>query len=272
MEALIRQAFLHIDVVGPQVANGHYDLLGPNEEIILPSVWERTIEPGWSIEMKIWPMQEPPPKRRQFPPRPHRHGPPPRGPPPPIWLMPSTGPPPGPPPPPRAPVITSQPERAPETIEEIRSRNRGYQRKEYDSVAPPPPPPPPVIFEKPKFSSNPRLQPEPVTKLSGPKLGSTVKGEQKAGPSGQQAENSRSNRDPKTRSWSPLIQEDPLNVQQTILNYLTLSSRSPVTSVYDLATLITNSCANVFDQHRIPDEFQFLDFFEHSIGVVVRLV
>jgi hypothetical protein len=92
------------------------------------------------------------------------------------------------------------------------------------------------------------------------------------GPSGQQLGNPRSDRNPRTGSWSPLIQEDPLNVQRMILNHLTLSSRAPITSVYDLATLITDCCANVFDQYHIPDEFQFLDFFEHSIGAVVRPV
>lgn len=54
----------------------------------------------------------------------------------------------------------------------------------------------------------------------GNSLGHNQKGdknrEQTAGPSGQQPRNSRFDRDPRTRSWSPLIQEDPLNVQQII--------------------------------------------------------
>ncbi|PMD57279.1 uncharacterized protein K444DRAFT_503291, partial [Hyaloscypha bicolor E] len=45
MEELIRQAFQHVDGLGPHVAEGHYDLIGPNGEIVLPKVWETTIEP-----------------------------------------------------------------------------------------------------------------------------------------------------------------------------------------------------------------------------------
>lgn len=59
MEDLIRQAFLHVDVLGPHVAEGRYDLVGPNGDIILPQVWERTIDPDWTITMHMWPMPEP---------------------------------------------------------------------------------------------------------------------------------------------------------------------------------------------------------------------
>ena len=59
MEDLIRQAFLHVDIIGPHVAEGHYDLIGPNNEIILPGVWETVIEPDWTITMHMWPMPEP---------------------------------------------------------------------------------------------------------------------------------------------------------------------------------------------------------------------
>ena len=60
MEDLIRQAFLHVDIIGPHVAEGHYDLVGPNGEIILPQVWETMVEPEWTITMHMWPMPEPP--------------------------------------------------------------------------------------------------------------------------------------------------------------------------------------------------------------------
>ena len=60
MEDLIRQAFLHVDVIGPHVEEGHYRLVGPAGEIILPQVWESMIEPGWAITMHMWPMPEPP--------------------------------------------------------------------------------------------------------------------------------------------------------------------------------------------------------------------
>ncbi|KAL8936895.1 MAG: hypothetical protein Q9211_003958 [Gyalolechia sp. 1 TL-2023] len=62
MEDLIRQAFLHVEVIGPHVAEGHYDLVGPNGEIILPRVWETMVEPDWVITMHMWPMPEPPPE------------------------------------------------------------------------------------------------------------------------------------------------------------------------------------------------------------------
>ena len=59
MEDLIRQAFLHVDIIGLHVAEGHYDLVGPNGEIILPQVWETMVEPGWTVTMHMWPMPEP---------------------------------------------------------------------------------------------------------------------------------------------------------------------------------------------------------------------
>lgn len=58
-------------------------------------------------------------------------------------------------------------------------------------------------------------------------------------------------------------------LQQTILRYLKSSARAPIMTIYELANLITNSCANVFDQYSVPDAFQFLDFFERSIGNIV---
>ncbi|KAI9639955.1 hypothetical protein NHQ30_011685 [Ciborinia camelliae] len=91
MEELIKQAFLHVDVLGPHVNEGHYDLIGPEGEIILPQVWESVIEPGWLITMHMWPLPEnkpiwrapapgwapPPPERPQptwgRPPPPPRH-------------------------------------------------------------------------------------------------------------------------------------------------------------------------------------------------------
>ncbi|TGJ87497.1 hypothetical protein E0Z10_g1323 [Xylaria hypoxylon] len=58
MEDLIKQAFLHVDVIGPHVQAGHYDLVGPNGEIILPQVWDKVIEPDWAISMHMWPMEK----------------------------------------------------------------------------------------------------------------------------------------------------------------------------------------------------------------------
>jgi hypothetical protein len=74
MEELIKQAFLHVDVIGPHVHEGHYDLVGPDGEIILPQVWETMVQPDWAITMHMWPMPEPPPpeppKDMMYPPPP----------------------------------------------------------------------------------------------------------------------------------------------------------------------------------------------------------
>ncbi|KAK5133635.1 hypothetical protein LTR08_007489 [Meristemomyces frigidus] len=61
MENLIKQAFLHVDVIGEHVHQGHYDLTGPDGEIILPQVWDTMVQPDWEISMHMWPMPEPPP-------------------------------------------------------------------------------------------------------------------------------------------------------------------------------------------------------------------
>ena len=67
MEDLIKQAFLHVEVIGPHVQEGHYDLIGPNGEIILPSVWEKVVEPDWAITMHMWPMDKNPLRHHPMP-------------------------------------------------------------------------------------------------------------------------------------------------------------------------------------------------------------
>ncbi|KAK8145120.1 hypothetical protein MY1884_000515 [Beauveria asiatica] len=57
MEELIKQAFDNVEELEYQVHEGWYDLVGPNQEIILPSVWEKVIEPEWSITMFMWPLE-----------------------------------------------------------------------------------------------------------------------------------------------------------------------------------------------------------------------
>jgi len=61
-ESLIRQAFFHVDIIGPQVTDGFFDILSPKGHVILPSVWDDVIEPGWEISMHMWPMAPPPPE------------------------------------------------------------------------------------------------------------------------------------------------------------------------------------------------------------------
>ncbi|KAM3414664.1 hypothetical protein BST61_g9822 [Cercospora zeina] len=58
METLIKQAFLHVDVIGDHVHQGHYDLTGPDGEIILPQIWDSMIQPDWEVTMHLWPMEE----------------------------------------------------------------------------------------------------------------------------------------------------------------------------------------------------------------------
>lgn len=55
MEGMIKEAFLHVEVVGDQVDKGYYDLLGPDDTIIMPVAWEQAIKPGMSIKMRMWP-------------------------------------------------------------------------------------------------------------------------------------------------------------------------------------------------------------------------
>lgn len=80
MEELIRQAFLHIDVIGEHVAEGRYDLVGPDGDIILPQVWETVVEPDWTITMHMWPIPE---KPKDPEPAAEEEAPPPPPPPPP---------------------------------------------------------------------------------------------------------------------------------------------------------------------------------------------
>ncbi|RAO71237.1 uncharacterized protein BHQ10_007249 [Talaromyces amestolkiae] len=79
MEELIRQAFLHVEVIGPHVAEGHYDLVGPSGDIILPQVWETVVEPDWTITMHMWPIPEKP-KEPDQPPAEEAAAPPPEEP------------------------------------------------------------------------------------------------------------------------------------------------------------------------------------------------
>lgn len=58
MEDLIKQAFLHVEVIGPHVQEGHYDLLDSKEQIILPSLWSATIKPGETVSVRMWPIDK----------------------------------------------------------------------------------------------------------------------------------------------------------------------------------------------------------------------
>ncbi|GAW27420.1 putative ankyrin repeat protein [Rosellinia necatrix] len=62
---------------------------------------------------------------------------------------------------------------------------------------------------------------------------------------------------------------DPLNVLDGIIEETNAKTRPPIQSVYDLAMLIASRCAGMFDHSRLDNQdYQFLDMFESSIGVV----
>lgn len=58
IDELIQQAFSHVDVVGPQVRAGRFDLIAPNGDMILKGQWESLIQPDWTIAMSMWPIPE----------------------------------------------------------------------------------------------------------------------------------------------------------------------------------------------------------------------
>ena len=64
---------------------------------------------------------------------------------------------------------------------------------------------------------------------------------------------------------------DPFNVIDGIIEETNAKTRTPLQSVYDLATLITSRCSGMFDRHRLSDQdYHFLDMFESSIGLVTN--
>lgn len=67
----------------------------------------------------------------------------------------------------------------------------------------------------------------------------------------------------------PNFLEDPLSIHQKVLRHLQQTARKPVASLYDLAGLIVSCCASTFDETQVPDDYQFFDFFENSISIVV---
>ncbi|KAF3761449.1 hypothetical protein M406DRAFT_74401 [Cryphonectria parasitica EP155] len=63
---------------------------------------------------------------------------------------------------------------------------------------------------------------------------------------------------------------DPMDVQHRVMRHLKETAREPITSIYDLAGLIATCCVSVFDENQIPEEMQFFDFFERSIGSIIE--
>ncbi|KAK3986141.1 hypothetical protein QBC44DRAFT_333870 [Cladorrhinum sp. PSN332] len=58
MNDMIKQAFLNMDVIGPHVEAGHFDLINEAGVIILPRCWTASVNPGSKITMHMWPMDK----------------------------------------------------------------------------------------------------------------------------------------------------------------------------------------------------------------------
>lgn len=65
IEGLVNQAFLHVDVIGAYVQQGHYDLMGLDGAIILPQLWDSMVRPDMEISMHMWPIAESPKKQKK---------------------------------------------------------------------------------------------------------------------------------------------------------------------------------------------------------------
>ena len=49
---------LHVEEYSPLTEAGCYDIVNPDGEIILRSCWESMVQPGWQINMVMWPMSD----------------------------------------------------------------------------------------------------------------------------------------------------------------------------------------------------------------------
>lgn len=58
MDDLIQQAFQQVPMFRSAVQSHFYDLIGPNGEVILPQIWDTSIEPDFSITMQMWAMDQ----------------------------------------------------------------------------------------------------------------------------------------------------------------------------------------------------------------------
>ncbi|KAI9702192.1 MAG: hypothetical protein M1820_006274 [Bogoriella megaspora] len=59
MAGIIEEAFDHVEFLDESVKKGQYDLFDPAGNLILPSVWEEVVQPGWSVKMTMWPIGAP---------------------------------------------------------------------------------------------------------------------------------------------------------------------------------------------------------------------
>ena len=56
MKERIRSSSLIGGIIDPHVDGGHYELVGPDDEIILPRDWASIVEPGWIITLRMLPI------------------------------------------------------------------------------------------------------------------------------------------------------------------------------------------------------------------------
>jgi hypothetical protein len=75
---------------------------------------------------------------------------------------------------------------------------------------------------------------------------------------------------PQKWGQSSLAQPDG-SIVGMINKHLNSDNREPISSVFDLVTLITTHCSNVFDRSRYSQKLELHDCFESSIGAVVSL-
>jgi hypothetical protein len=54
MDVLIKQAFAGEGPLSKYVDEGEYDLVNEHGDTILPTLWESTVQPGWTITMHMW--------------------------------------------------------------------------------------------------------------------------------------------------------------------------------------------------------------------------
>ncbi|KAK3899676.1 hypothetical protein C8A05DRAFT_36702, partial [Staphylotrichum tortipilum] len=57
-EDLLRQSFTRADSVPREVREGRFDLVDPDGSVIIPSVWDLSVRPGWSVTMRLWKSRE----------------------------------------------------------------------------------------------------------------------------------------------------------------------------------------------------------------------
>lgn len=65
MQVLIVKCYQDHPGVYRQVEQGRYWLFGPDEVVIMPELWEDTVQPGWEVAMQLWPLPPPGEGRRR---------------------------------------------------------------------------------------------------------------------------------------------------------------------------------------------------------------